>query len=347
MDSTVVDMKGRSFLTLLDLSEEEILYLIDLAIDLKEKKKDGVPHRCLEGQNIALLFEKPSMIARSAYTAACVDAGAHPAYFGKEDLDFGTIKSLPDTAKVLGRMYDGIIFYGNKQTTVEDLAVHSGIPVWNGMTDTFYPSQLIADFLTIQENLGHLKGIRLVYAGNGRSNVATSLLIGGAKVGMDVRICSPEEFFPDKKIIQYAEEISKSTRAKIMVTSHIQEAVDGADAVYTDAWVAVEDEEHAGEKIHLLQPYQVNERMLELTGNKNVLFLHCLPSFHDLSTEMGREVYEKYGIKEMEVTDEVFQSRNSIVFDQAENRLHTMKAIMVAANGLEYKREDGFPCKQK
>lgn len=338
MENTIVDMNGKSFLTLLDFSEEEILSLIDLAGELKEKKKAGVPHRYLEGQNIALLFERPSMIARSAHIAACVDAGAHPAYFGKDDLDFGNIESVLDTAKVLGRMFDGILFYGHKQKTVEDLTEHSGIPVWNAMTDQYYPSQMIADFLTIQENLGHLKGVRLVYAGNGRSNVATSLLIGGAKVGMDVRICSPEEFFPKKDMIHYAKEISKSTHAKIMVTSNIEEAVDGADAIYTDAWVAAEDEELAGEKIHLMRPYQVNEQMLELTGNKNVLFLHCLPSFHDLSTEIGREVHEKYGIKEMEVTDKVFQSRNSIVFDQAENRLHTMKAIMVAANGLGLKR---------
>jgi ornithine carbamoyltransferase len=338
METAMMDMSGRSFLTLLDFSEEEIHYLIDLSQELKEKKKDGRPHRYLEDQTIALIFEKPSMSARFAHIAACVEVGAHPAYFGKGDLDFGKNESVPDTAKVLGKIFDGILFYGFKQKTVEDIAAHAGIPVWNGMTDKYYPSQMIADFLTIKENVGHLKGVHLVYAGDGGSNVATSLLIGGAKVGMDIRICSPEELYPNKETIAYAEEISKSTSAKIMVTSSVEEAVDGADAIYTDAWVAAGGEEHFGERIHLLQPYQVNEQMLELTGNKNVLFLHCLPSFHDLSTEMGRQVHEKYGIKEMEVTDGVFQSRNSIVFDQAENRLHTMKAIMVAANGMGRKK---------
>lgn len=343
METAKLDMSGRSFLTLLDFSEEEIHYFVDLAKELKEKKRAGEPHRYLEGQNIALLFEKPSMPARFAHTAACAEAGAHPAYFGKSDLDFGKMESVPDIAKVLGRMFDGIWFYGYKQKTVEELAVHAGIPVWNGMTDKYYPSQMIADFLTIQENVGHLKGVRLAYAGNGRSNVAASLLIGGAKVGMDIRICSPEELFPNPDTIHHAEEISKSTSGKIIVTSKIEEAVDGADAIYTDGWIASDVEAHAGEKIHLLKPYQVNERMLDLTGNKNVLFLHCLPSFHDLSTEIGRKVYEKYGIKEMEVTDDVFRSRNSIVFDQAENRLHTMKAIMVAANGMGLNRKNDFP----
>lgn len=326
-------LKGRSLLTLKDFAEEEIIALIDLAVDLKEKKKMGIPHRYLEGKNIALLFEKPSTRTRCAFTVASIDLGAHPEYLGKNDIQFGKKESVRDTAIVLGRMFDGIEFRGFEQSTVEALAEYSGVPVWNGLTNQFHPTQVLADFLTIKENIGHLKGVKLVYVGDGRNNVANSLLIGGAKVGMDIRICSPKQLFPSKEIINYAQETAKNSRGKVMITSDIEQAVSGADVIYTDVWVSMGEEEHFKERIDLLLPYQVNREMLELTGNKNVMFLHCLPSFHDLETEIGRDIYEKFGLTAMEVTDEVFQSENSYVFDEAENRLHTIKAVMVATNG--------------
>lgn len=326
-------LTGRSFLKLKDFSTEEINYLIDLAADLKEKKKAGIPHRYMEGQNIALLFEKPSTRTRCAFTVACVDLGAHPEYLGKNDIQFGKKESTRDTAIVLGRMFDGIEFRGFEQSTVEALAEHSGVPVWNGLTNEWHPTQILADFLTIKENIGHLKGVTLVYVGDGRNNMGNSLLIGGAKVGMDVRICSPKELFPDEKIINEAKEIAKETDGKVTVTSSVDEAVAGADVIYTDVWVSMGEEDKFKERIDLLLPYQVNREMLEKSGNKDVMFLHCLPSFHDLETEIGREIYEKYGLTAMEVTDEVFQSENSFVFDEAENRLHTIKAVMAATNG--------------
>ncbi|GAB3804929.1 ornithine carbamoyltransferase [Virgibacillus kimchii] len=335
METTTIDLRGRNFLTLTDFSEEEINYLIDFAKELKEMKKDGEAHRFLEGQNIALLFEKPSTRTRCAFTVACVDLGAHPEYLGKADVQFGKKESVRDTAIVLGRMFDGIQYRGFKHETVEELGQNAGVPVWNGLTDDYHPTQILADFLTIKENVGHLKGVRLVYVGDGRNNVATSLLIGGAKVGMDIRICAPETLLPDQELITYAEELAEESKAKVMVTSDVAKAVDGADAIYTDVWVSMGEEEQFGERINLLKPYQVNKEMLELTGNKNVLFLHCLPAFHDLNTEVGKQVYEEYGLNEMEVTDEVFQSENSVVFDQAENRMHTIKAIMAATNRKE------------
>jgi ornithine carbamoyltransferase (EC 2.1.3.3) len=319
-------------LTLEDYTEDEILYLLDLAAELKEKKKKGIPHRYLEGQNIALLFEKPSTRTRCAFTVACVDLGAHPEYLGKNDIQFGKKESTRDTAIVLGRMFDGIEFRGFKHSTVEDLAKYSGVPVWNGLTDDFHPTQVLADFMTVKENIGHLRGVTFVYVGDGRNNMANSLLIGGAKVGMDIRICSPKELFPDENLVNKAKEFAKESKAKVMVTSDIDEAVSGADVLYTDVWISMGEEEKIKERIELLHPYQVNREMLEKTGNENVMFLHCLPSFHDLDTEIGRQVYEKFGLKEMEVTDEVFQSSNSYVFDEAENRLHTIKAVMAATN---------------
>lgn len=326
-------LTGRHFLTLKDFTTEEIHYLLDLASDLKEKKKAGITHRYMEGQNIALLFEKPSTRTRCAFTVACIDLGAHPEYLGKNDIQFGKKESVRDTAIVLGRMFDGIQFRGFEQSTVNGLAEHSGVPVWNGLTNQFHPTQILADLLTIKENIGHLKGVKLVYVGDGRNNMGNSLLIGGAKVGMDVRICSPESLFPEQDVIAYAKEVSKETGGKITVTSNIDEAVSGADVIYTDVWVSMGEEDQFKERIELLSPYQVNKKMLEKTGNEQVMFLHCLPSFHDLETEVGRKIYEKFGLKEMEVTDEVFQSENSFVFEEAENRLHTIKAVMAATNG--------------
>ncbi|NWO14146.1 ornithine carbamoyltransferase [Virgibacillus sp.] len=326
-------LTGRHFLTLKDFITEEIHYLLDLASDLKEKKKAGITHRYMEGQNIALLFEKPSTRTRCAFTVACIDLGAHPEYLGKNDIQFGKKESVRDTAIVLGRMFDGIQFRGYEQSTVNGLAEHSCVPVWNGLTNQFHPTQILADLLTIKENIGHLKGVKLVYVGDGRNNMGNSLLIGGAKVGMDVRICSPESLFPEQDVIVYAKEVSKESGGKITVTSNIDEAVSGADVIYTDVWVSMGEEDQFKERIELLSPYQVNKKMLDKTGNKQVMFLHCLPSFHDLETEVGREIYEKFGLKEMEVTDEVFQSENSFVFEEAENRLHTIKAVMAATNG--------------
>lgn len=334
MSTTLMSpLAGKSFLKLKDFTGEEINYLIDLAADLKAKKKAGISHRYMEGQNVALLFEKPSTRTRCAFTVACVDLGAHPEYLGKNDIQFGKKESVRDTAIVLGRMFDGIEFRGFDQSTVEALAEHSGVPVWNGLTNEFHPTQILADFLTIKENIGHLKGVTLVYVGDGRNNMGNSLLIGGAKVGMNIRICSPEQLLPSDEIVDYAKEIAKETDAKVMVTSNIDEAVSGADVLYTDVWVSMGEEEKFKERIELLLPYQVNREMLNKTGNENVMFLHCLPSFHDLETQVGREVYEKFGLTEMEVTDEVFQSENSFVFDEAENRLHTIKAVMAATNG--------------
>lgn len=333
METVLSDrLLGRSFLTLKEFTEEEILYLIDLAAELKEKKKKGIPHRYLEGQNIALLFEKTSTRTRCAFTVACVDLGAHPEYLGKNDIQFGKKESTRDTAIVLGRMFDGIEFRGFKHSTVEELAKYAGVPVWNGLTDEFHPTQVLADFLTVKENIGHLKGVTFVYVGDGRNNMANSLLIGGAKVGMDIRICSPKELFPSEELVNYAKEVAKESNGKVMITSDVDEAVSGADVIYTDVWISMGEEDKIKERIDLLLPYQVNREMLEKTGNENVMFLHCLPSFHDLETEVGRQVYEKFGLKEMEVTDEVFQSKNSYVFDEAENRLHTIKAVMAATN---------------
>ncbi|MEK6454684.1 ornithine carbamoyltransferase [Caldifermentibacillus hisashii] len=326
-------LTGRSFLKLKDFTEKEIHYLIDLAADLKAKKKAGIPHRYMEGQNIALLFEKPSTRTRCAFTVACIDLGAHPEYLGKNDIQFGKKESVRDTAIVLGRMFDGIEFRGFEQSTVEALAKYSGVPVWNGLTNEFHPTQVLADFLTIKENIGHLKGVTLVYVGDGRNNMGNSLLIGGAKVGMDIRICSPKELFPNEEIVNTAKEIAKQSNGKIMITSDVDKAVSGADVIYTDVWVSMGEEEKFKERIDLLLPYQVNREMLDKTGNENVMFLHCLPSFHDLETEVGRDIYEKFGLTAMEVTDEVFQSENSFVFDEAENRLHTIKAVMAATNG--------------
>ncbi|RFA34798.1 ornithine carbamoyltransferase [Virgibacillus dokdonensis] len=329
-------LTGKHFLTLKDFTADEIHYLLDLAADLKAKKKSGTPHHYMKGQNIALLFEKPSTRTRCAFTVACIDLGAHPEYLGKNDIQFGKKESVRDTAIVLGRMFDGIQFRGFDQETVNGLAENSGVPVWNGLTNEFHPTQILADLLTIKEHIGHLKGVKFVYVGDGRNNMGNSLLIGCAKVGMDVRICSPEVLFPDEDVVHYAEEVAKDSGANITITSDIDEAVSGAEVIYTDVWVSMGEEDKFKERIDLLYPYQVNKAMLEKTGNQdNVMFLHCLPSFHDLETEVGRDIHEKFGLSEMEVTDEVFQSKNSFVFDEAENRLHTIKAVMAATNGNE------------
>ncbi|EJV73313.1 MULTISPECIES: ornithine carbamoyltransferase [Bacillus cereus group] len=323
------NLKGKSFLAEKDFTEEDLLYFLDLAAELKEKKKNGIPHRYLEGKNVALLFEKTSTRTRCAFTVACTDLGANPEYLGKGDIQLGKKESVEDTAKVLGRMFDGIEFRGFDHATVEILAENSGVPVWNGLTDMWHPTQTLADLLTIKEHIGHLKGVKLVYVGDGRNNVANSLLVGGAIVGMEVCICTPESLWPAQEVIDMA----KKYNNQVKVTSNVEEAVAGADVIYTDVWVSMGEEDKFAERITLLKPYQVNMHMIKATGNENVMFLHCLPAFHNVETLYGEEIYEKYGIKEMEVSDEVFRSKYSKVFDQAENRMHTIKAVMAATLG--------------
>lgn len=326
------NLKGRHFLTLRDFSTKEIEYLIDLAAELKRLKYAGVKPRTLEGKNIALIFEKPSTRTRCAFTVAAIDEGAHPEYLGKGDIQLGKKESVADTARVLGRMFDGIEFRGFKHETVEELAKYSGIPVWNGLTDKYHPTQILADFLTIKEHKGYLKGIKFAYVGDGRNNMANSLMIGGAKMGMDMRIVSPKELFPEDEIVNTARKIAEDTGATITITDSVDDGVKAVDVIYTDVWVSMGEEEFFEERIKLLKAYQVNMDMLK-KADEDVLFLHCLPAFHDLKTSVGEEIYHKYGLTAMEVTDEVFESRHSVVFDEAENRMHTIKAIMVATLG--------------
>ncbi|WP_335872443.1 ornithine carbamoyltransferase [Bacillus sp. 2205SS5-2] len=323
-----MNLKKRNFLTLRDYTSEEIEYLIDTSIAFKNLKNEGVPHRVLDGKNIALLFEKPSTRTRCAFVVACVDLGAHPEYLGKNDVQFGKKESVEDTAIVLGRMFDGIEFRGFKHETVVGLAEFAGVPVWNGLTDLYHPTQILADFMTIKEKLGHLKGVKFAYVGDARNNMGNSLLIGAAKMGMDFRAIAPKELFPSDEIVTYAKELAKETGAKITLTEDVAEGVEGADVIYTDVWVSMGEEAQYEERINMLKSYQVNKTMMDLTGKDHTLFMHCLPAFHDLETAVGREINEKYGLTEMEVSDEVFRSKNSVVFDEAENRMHTIKAVM-------------------
>jgi ornithine carbamoyltransferase len=333
MIGTVPNFYGQSFLAEKDFTKEEFVYLIDFAMQLKKEKKQGIPHRFLAGKNIALLFEKPSTRTRCAFTVACVDLGAHPEYLGKDDIQLGKKESVEDTAKVLGRMFDGIEFRGYEHEKVEMLAEHSGVPVWNGLTELWHPTQTLADFLTVKENFGHLEGIKFVYVGDGRNNVANSLLVGGALVGMDIRICAPESLFPAPEIVNLALSFAEKSGGLVTVTSNIDEAVAGADVIYTDVWVSMGEEDKFAERIALLLPYQVSMDMINKTGNDKTIFLHCLPAFHNLETSYGKDIYRNHGLAEMEVTDEAFRSEHSKVFDQAENRMHTIKAVMAATLG--------------
>lgn len=330
---TMPKLTGRSFLAERDFTKEEFVYLIDFAMKLKDEKKHGISHRHLEGKNIALLFEKPSTRTRCAFTVACTDLGAHPEYLGKDDIQLGKKESIEDTAKVLGHMFDGIEFRGFEHKKVEMLAEHSGVPVWNGLTDLWHPTQTLADFLTVKENFGRLEGIKFVYVGDGRNNVANSLLVGGALVGMDVRICAPESLFPNPEIVELAQGLAEKSGGRVTITSSVDEGVAGADVIYTDVWVSMGEEDKFAERIELLSPYQVKMEMIEKTGNDKMIFLHCLPAFHDQETLYGKDIYAKYGLSEMEVTNEVFRSKHSKVFDQAENRMHTIKAVMAATLG--------------
>ncbi|MBL4950867.1 ornithine carbamoyltransferase [Neobacillus sp. OS1-32] len=325
-----VNLRGRHFLTLKDYTPEEIEFLINQAIEFKRLKYAGVPHKMLKGKNIALLFEKPSTRTRCAFTVACIDLGAHPEYLGKGDIQFGKKESNRDTAIVLGRMFDGIEFRGFKHETVEDLAKYSGVPVWNGLTDLFHPTQILADFMTIKEKLGYLKGIKFAYIGDARNNMGNSLMIGSAKMGMDFRAVAPKELHPAGELVEYAQGVAKDTGAKITITDSIEDGVKDVDVIYTDVWVSMGEEDKFEERINLLKKYQVNKQMMAKTGKEHTLFMHCLPAFHDLETEVGRDIHQKFGLDAMEVTDEVFRSKNSVVFDEAENRMHTIKAVMAA-----------------
>ena len=326
-----VNLKGRSFLTLKDFTPQEIRYMLELSKDLKNKKRIGGKEKLLAGKNIVLLFEKASTRTRCAFEVAAMDEGAGVTFLSSNDSQMGKKESLEDTAKVLGRMYDGIEFRGFAQKTVEILAEHSGVPVWNGLTDADHPTQILADLLTIMEHVSKpLNKVKMVYAGDARNNMGNALLMGAAKMGMHFVACAPKELFPEEGLVAEMREVAKETGAVIELIENIDEAVKGADVIYTDVWVSMGEEDQYEERIKMLHPYQVNMEMLQKTGNPDVVFLHCLPAFHDLETKVGKEVYEKYGLKEMEVTDEVFRSRHSKVFDEAENRLHTIKAVMVA-----------------
>lgn len=323
------NLKGRHFLKLLDYTPEEINYLLELSAELKRLKYAGIRPRNLEGKNIALIFEKPSTRTRCAFVVAASDEGAHADYLGKDDIQLGKKESVADTARVLGRMFDGIQFRGFKHETVEELAKYAGVPVWNGLTDKYHPTQILADFLTIIEHKGHLRGIKFAYVGDGRNNMANSLMIGSAKMGLDFRIVAPKALFPEEQLVDQARRIAAETGAKITLTDSIDEGIQGVDVIYTDVWVSMGEEDQFAERIAQLKAYQVNMAMINKAA-PDVIFLHCLPAFHDRKTIVGEQVYQEHGLQEMEVTDEVFESKYSKVFDQAENRMHTIKAVMVA-----------------
>ena len=325
-----MNLSKRNFLTLLDYTPEEIRYLLDLSKDFKNKKRLGISHRYLEGKNIVLLFEKTSTRTRCAFEVAGLDLGMGVTYLDPAASQMGKKESIEDTAKVLGRMYDGIEYRGFEQKIVEDLAKYAGVPVWNGLTTEFHPTQMLADILTIEENFGYLKGIKLVFMGDARNNVANSLMVVSAKMGMHFVACAPKDLWPNQELVQKCQDIATKTGASITMSEDPMEASYGAHAIYTDVWVSMgEPAEIWEERIKLLKPYQVNENIMH-NALKNAIFLHCLPSFHDLNTTIGKEIYEKFGLKEMEVTDKVFLSKASKVFDEAENRLHTIKAVVYA-----------------
>ena len=323
-------MKGTSFLKLLDLTPEKIEGLLDLAADLKAKKKAGIPHRLCEGKNIVLLFEKDSTRTRCAFEVAGHDLGLGVTYLGPTGSQMGKKESIADTARVLGRMYDGIEYRGYGQTIVEDLAKYAGVPVWNGLTNEFHPTQILADFLTIREHFGELKGKKLVYCGDARYNMGNSLMVGCAKMGMHFVACAPEAYFPSAELIAECQAVAAETGATLEFITDPMEATRGADVIYTDVWVSMGEPDSVwAERIEALKPYQVNTAMMENAGSQ-CRFMHCLPAFHDLNTVIGKQIHEKFGLTAMEVTDEVFESSQSIVFDEAENRLHTIKAVMAA-----------------
>ena len=323
-------LKNRSFLKLLDYTPEEISYLLDLAAELKDKKKKGIPHRLCEGKSIALIFEKDSTRTRCAFEVAGADLGMHPVYLGPTGSQIGKKESIADTARVLGRMFDGIEYRGFGQELVEELSKYAGVPVWNGLTNEFHPTQILADFLTIREHFGDLAGKKLVYMGDARYNMGNSLMVGCAKMGMHFVACAPKKYFPSDELIVICQSIAEKTGAKLEFIEDPMVATKGADVIYTDVWVSMgEPKEVWAERIKDLSPYRVTKTLMDNAGSQ-CRFMHCLPAFHDLNTTVGRDIYEKFGIDCMEVTNEVFESEQSIVFDEAENRMHTIKAVMAA-----------------
>ena len=331
-----MDFKGRHFLKLLDYSQEEILYLLDLSAKLKEKKKKGERVDVLRGKNVALIFAKTSTRTRCSFEVAAHDLGMGTTYLDPSASQIGTKESIADTARVLGRMFEGIEYRGYGQELVDELARHAGVPVWNGLTNEFHPTQMLADLLTIREHLGRIKGVRLVYMGDARYNMGNSWMVTCAKMGMHFTACAPKEYFPDPALVAECEAIAKESGGSITLEEDVEKATRDQDVVYTDVWVSMgEPAEVWGQRIRELLPYQVNSKVMENAGKK-AIFMHCLPAFHDLNTDTGLKISQQFGITEMEVTDEVFESKASVVFDEAENRMHTIKAVMAATLGAEF-----------
>ncbi len=328
-----VDLKGKNFLKILDFSTEELEYLLELAAELKAKKKAGVAVDTLKGKNIALIFEKTSTRTRCAFEVAASDLGMGCTYLDPSGSQIGKKESIADTARVLGRMFDGIEYRGFGQDIVEELAKYAGVPVWNGLTNEAHPTQILADFLTIKEHLGKLKGVNFVYMGDARYNMGNSLMAGCAKMGINFTACAPKEYFPDAKLVEECRKIAAANGSVINLTESVKEGTENADVIYTDVWVSMgEPDEVWATRIKELSPYQVNKDVMN-NANEGAIFMHCLPAFHDLNTKIGKEMGEKFGITEMEVTDEVFESAQSVVFDEAENRMHTIKAVIAATLG--------------
>ncbi len=328
-----MDLKGRNFLTLKDFTQEEITYLLDLAADLKDKKKKGIPVDNYHGMNVALIFEKTSTRTRCAFEVAAHDMGMGTTYLDPSGSQIGKKESIKDTARVLGRMYDGIEYRGYGQEIVEALARYAGVPVWNGLTNEYHPTQMLADLLTIREHFGTLKGLQLTYMGDARYNMGNSLMIACAKMGMNFVACTSADYFPDPLLVDLCHQYAEESGGSVTLTEDVDSGVKGADVVYTDVWVSMgEPDEVWEERIKSLSPYKVTRQVMETAGEQ-AIFLHCLPSFHDLGTTIGKDIYERYGLKDMEVTDEVFESDRSKVFDEAENRMHTIKAVMTATLG--------------
>ena len=328
-----MDLKGRNFLTLKDFTKEKIEYFINLAADYKEKKKQGVAVDTLKGKNVALIFEKTSTRTRCSFEVAAHDLGLGTTYLDPKGSQIGKKESIRDTARVLGRIYDGIEYRGFGQEIVEELAKYAGVPVWNGLTNEYHPTQMLADLLTIREHLGRVEGVKLVYMGDARYNMGNSLMILCAKMGMNFVACAPKKYFPNEALVKECEAFAKESGATITLTEDVKEGTKGADVIYTDVWVSMgEPDEVWEERIKELSPYKVTKEVMENAGSQ-AIFLHCLPAFHDLETTIGKEMGERFGIKDMEVTDEVFESEQSVVFDEAENRMHTIKAVMAATLG--------------
>ena len=328
-----MDLKGRNFLTLKDFTKEEIEYLIDLSVELKEKKKKGIPVDTLKGKNVALIFEKTSTRTRCSFEVAAHDLGMGTTYLDPKGSQIGKKESIKDTARVLGRIYDGIEYRGFGQKIVEELAKYAGVPVWNGLTNEYHPTQMLADLLTIKEHLGRVEGVKLVYMGDARYNMGNSLMILCAKMGMHFVACAPKKYYPNDELVKQCMEYAKESGATITLTEDVKEGTRGADVIYTDVWVSMGEPDHVWEeRIRELTPYKVTKEVMENAGSQ-AIFLHCLPAFHDLETQIGKEMGERFGLKDMEVTDEVFESPQSVVFDEAENRMHTIKAVMAATLG--------------